>query len=590
MSKTIFLGIDGMDPKIAEQLMSAGQLPNFERLAARGHYSQLATINPPQSPVVWSTIATGLAPSGHGIYDFIHRDPATYKPYLSLHRIEHGRYVNPVQGETFWEKCAAKGIGSTLLKWPMGFPPRPFPGQMLAGLGAPDLRGMLGTYTCYTSAPEKMERDAKGRIVPVPGSAQSVQTDITGPFTVGLTGRKATTIPLNIQLDANSVTCRIGRQSFTLAPGQWSPWLTIVFDIGFFRTVKGICRFYLSGLHPEFSLYMTPVNVAFDSSEFPISHPADYAVELADAIGPFSTLGLAEDTNAVNDGALDEDGFISLCDGIMAERESMFLYELSRFREGLLACVFDTTDRIQHIFWRMHDTGHPMHDPALAESYNDVIPRYYRWMDRILGVVLDRAPDAALICCSDHGFCSFRRSVQVNDWLLREGFLALKPGAKLCEGLFEEIDWSRSQAYAAGLNSIYLNLRGREKEGILNESELPALKSKLAARLASLYDRGRPVVCRVHDAELLKGDNPHAAAGGPDLVVGFAEGYRASWQTAIGGITGGEIIEDNLKKWSGDHCCDASLVPGVLFTNAPTTGYMSSVNEIGNMLAELTQR
>ena len=124
MGKTVLIGIDKMDPVITEQMIGAGQLPNFERLADRGHYNRLATIHPPQSPVVWSTIATGVMPSGHGVFDFIHRDSATYRPYLFMHRLERGRYVNPVQAETFWERLAQQGVRSTLLKWSMGFFPR----------------------------------------------------------------------------------------------------------------------------------------------------------------------------------------------------------------------------------------------------------------------------------------------------------------------------------------------------------------------------------------------------------------------------------------------------------------------------------
>jgi predicted AlkP superfamily phosphohydrolase/phosphomutase len=583
MTRTILLGIDGMDPNITERMMGRGELPNFERLAFGGSYRRLATINPPQSPVVWSSIATGLGPDEHGIFDFIHRDPATYKPCLSLHKMERGRYLNPVRGETFWERAAAGGIPATLLKWPMGFPPRPFEGRMLAGLGVPDIRGMLGTYTYFTSAHDRVAPGAKGRIVPVTSRGGQIQTDITGPFTAGLTGRKTSAIPFCIRLDGNAAVCRIGRQSFTLIPGQWSPWISLPFDAGFFKTVHGLCRFHLASLQPELGLYMTPVNVSCDLAEFPLSHPPHYAADLAAAIGPYATLGMAEDTNAVNDGVLDDDGFIALCDSVMAEREAMFLHELTRLRSGLLACVFDTTDRIQHIFWRMQDTGHPMYDAELAQRYGDVIPRYYRWMDRILGLVRQQAPDAALICCSDHGFGSFRRSVHLNSWLVQNGYLALKAGMTGCDGLFECVDWSGTRAYAVGLTSIYLNLRGREKQGIVLEEEVAGLKGELSAKLKGGRDGKTPFILQVHDCATLYGPGSQKTAG-PDLIAGFAPGYRASWQTAIGGIPEGAIVEDNLKKWSGDHCCDASLVPGVLFTSSNSDAPCISVVSIPAMV------
>lgn len=587
MSRAILIGIDGMDPGITEAMLGRGELSNFERLAASGSYSRLATINPPQSPVVWSSIATGLSPERHGIYDFIHRDPANYRPYLSLHRLEKGRYVNPVRGETFWEKAALRGVGSTLLKWPMGFPPRPFQGRMLAGLGVPDLRGMLGSYTLYTSHPQRLPEDAKGRVVHVNIRDAAIHTDIAGPLTVGITGRKTAATPLRISVEGEGITCRIGRQSFSLAAGQWSPWISVPFDTGLFSTVSGLCRFYLKGVGPDFELYLTPVNVPCDAEQFPVSHPPQYASELAQAIGRFATLGMAEDTNAVNDGALDDDAFISLCDSVMAEREAMFMHELGRFREGILACVFDTTDRIQHIFWRMHDEKHPAYDHSLAERYRDVIPRYYRWMDRILGIVLERAPGVPVICCSDHGFCSFRRAVHLNRWLLERGYLALLPGATGDEPLFEGVDWSKTTAYAVGLTSLYLNVRGREKDGIVPPEEVPALKRGLAEELGAFEDQGNKVLATVHDTETLYGAH---CPGGPDLVPGYAAGYRASWQTAVGGIPSGAPVEDNVKKWSGDHCCDASVVPGVLFTSAPQATAAPAVSDIFAMMLNSTDK
>ncbi|QWV91962.1 alkaline phosphatase family protein [Geomonas oryzisoli] len=564
MTGRIFLGVDGMDPVIAERMMGEGSLPNFERLAKKGSYGRLATIAPPQSPVVWSSIATGKAPSDHGIFDFIHRDPATYQPFLSLHRQQGGKYVNPVQGETFWEQAARRGVQGTLLKWPMGFPPRPFQdGKLLAGLGVPDVRGMLGSYAWYTTEKGDLAPDSKGRIVEVSPRGGRIQTDIAGPFTASLAGRKAATLPLLIEFDERQATLKIGRKVVTLPVGSWSPWIDLSFDIGFFRSVTGVCRFLLQQTDPEFRLYLTPIQVGYASAEFPIATPAGYAEELCRAIGPYATLGISEDTNALNDGVLSDREFIELCDQVMAEREAMLMHELARFRQGLLGCVFDTTDRIQHMFWRLQDTSHPMHDPQAVENLGDVIGRYYRWMDRILGEVMERAPGAQLLVCSDHGFTTFRRSVHLNAWLMEKGYLKLKQGADSCPGLFEGVDWSQSSAYAVGFTSIYFNLKGRERHGVVEPDKLPCMKEQLAKELLALTDAGASAVKGCYDTCGLYG----GTGQGPDLVVGFSDGYRSSWQNAIGAFGAGPVVEDNLKKWSGDHCCDASLVPGVIFGN-----------------------
>ncbi len=583
-NKLILIGIDGMDPVIAESMMESGELPNFARLAKAGQYNRLETVVPPQSPVVWASIATGENPGVHGVFDFIHRTPATYLPTLSLFRTERGRYVNPVRSTTFWERIATRGISASLLKWPMGFPPRPFEGKLLAGLGVPDIRGMLGVYTVFTSAPQDLPADAKGRVMPVVSRGGRIATEIFGPFSASLTGKKEAATPLEILIEGDLLRCRAGRQTFTLRLGEWSGWLALTFDIGFFRNVTGLCRFYLKSLKPEFVLYMTPVNVDYESTEFPLATPAGYAAELCRENGPYATLGMAEDTNALNDGVLDDDEFLSLSSSIMDERERLFYYELSRFKEGLLACVFDTTDRVQHMFWRMMDSAHPMYDAEQAERYGDVIAGLYRRMDRILGTVRERCPDARIVICSDHGFSTFRRTVHLNTWLEKNGFMTLKPGERSCDGLFDNVDWSGTRAYAVGLTSIYLNMADREKYGIVTGEARAALKREIAGRITAFSDFGQPVVHEVYDTQSLYSGAQQPE--GPDLVVGYKTGYRGSWQTAVGGVPDGEVIEVNLKKWSGDHCCDYSLVPGVFFFSEGVEPGIRSVLQISHLLEQ----
>ncbi|NVN91166.1 MAG: alkaline phosphatase family protein [Desulfuromonadales bacterium] len=580
--KFIFIGIDGMDPTIAEQMMDDGHLPNFSRLKSQGQYDRLTTTNPPQSPVVWATIATGANPGEHGVFDFIERKPGTYIPSLSLFRIERGQYQNPVRSITFWERISSEGISASLLKWPMGFPPRYFEGKLLAGLGVPDIKGMLGTYTLFTTVPETFPADAKGRIVPVVPHRGRIDTEIHGPYAASLRGRKEVTCPLKIMVEGEAAHFLAGKQQFSLREGEWSNWHEVTFDVGLFRSTTGLCRFYLKKLNPEFVLYMTPVNVGYESSEFPISTPSGFARELSRQIEPFATLGMAEDTNAFNDGVLDEDEFLALCSSIMDERERMFFHELSHFKKGLLACVFDTTDRIQHMFWRMRDSGHPLYNEDLSHRYGDVISGYYRRMDRIIGTVMERFPDACLAVCSDHGFSTFRRAVHLNTWLVENGFMVLKSGAKGCEGLFDSVDWSKTKAYAIGFTSLYLNVHNREKSGSVLSEEISSIKRSLSDKLTGFYDRGQRVIHEVHDSQTLY-HGPEQPKG-PDLVVGYSAGYRASWQTAVGGVPDGPIIEDNLKKWSGDHCCDASFVPGVFFSNARVEPGIRSVLEISGLI------
>jgi predicted AlkP superfamily phosphohydrolase/phosphomutase len=314
-------------------------------------------------------------------------------------------------------------------------------------------------------------------------------------------------------------------------------------------------------------LYVTPVEIDPENPALPISHPAHYAVYLAKLLGSFATLGMAEDTWALNEGAIDEDSFLKQAKLIQAERETMFFSALDRTKRGVAACVFDTTDRVQHMFYRHLDA---------AGRYSGVIEDLYRDMDRIVGRALSYVDkNTTIFVLSDHGFCSFRRGINLNSWLHRNGYLALEPGKNEGGEYFEGIDWSRTRVYTFGLSGLYLNLQGREAQGIVTAEEAEPLRAELRERLTHLVDdeAGEVAIQAVYESNrIYRGPYLDAA---PDLVVGYAPGYRASWSAAVGKVTPA-VFEDNNKCWSGDHCVDPSAVPGVLFTNqrceAPNPG------------------
>jgi predicted AlkP superfamily phosphohydrolase/phosphomutase len=167
---------------------------------------------------------------------------------------------------------------------------------------------------------------------------------------------------------------------------------------------------------------------------------------------------------------------------------------------------------------------------------------------------------------SDHGFTNFRRAVNLNRWLLENGYLYLKADKNESGEFFNDVDWLRTKAYALGFGGIYLNKKGREGSGIVNESETERLKREIVAGLKELRDpdTSDTVIKEVYDADKIY-SGPYVKDA-PDLFVGFNSGYRASWQNALGGVPV-RLIEDNKKKWSGDHLLDPSLVPGVIFIN-----------------------
>jgi predicted AlkP superfamily phosphohydrolase/phosphomutase len=231
----------------------------------------------------------------------------------------------------------------------------------------------------------------------------------------------------------------------------------------------------------------------------------------------------------------------------------MFHYELSRFSSGLLFYYFSSVDQNSHMLWGKYDS--------------DLLD-IYRGVDGAIGDAMRAAgADTTLIVLSDHGFANFDRAVHLNSWLREEGFLKLdgtEPGPD--EELFPHVDWSRTQAYAIGLNGIYVNLEGREQGGAVSPQDKAGVVKRIAERLLQLRDpkTREHVVDKVYFPETaFRGRNLRDS---PDIFVGFRRGYRASWQTALGGIPK-TIIDDNTQAWIGDHCMASDEVPGVLLSN-----------------------
>ena len=288
--KVIVLGIDGLDPQISGQLMAQGRMPNLAKMAQDGTFSPLATVDPPQSPVCWTGMATGTNPGRHGIYDFIIRNPKTMLPDLSLVKLKSslfggGEYINPVSGDPFWIKAAQAGHKVTVVRWPVTFPAQGKGVRMLAGLGTPDVKGTLGRYSFYTDQ-EVDDTLSRGAIVRVKFKGGWAETHVYGPLTSSFGRRSEAKVELRLKRRGEKLVFQ-GPVDFSLAVGEWSDWQRFKFDLGLTGgTVRGMGRFYLTGLDP-LQLYLTPIQLDPDKPSFPLSNPEDYAAELARAVaGP----------------------------------------------------------------------------------------------------------------------------------------------------------------------------------------------------------------------------------------------------------------------------------------------------------------
>lgn len=589
--KVLCIGFDGMDPRMLREMLDAGEMPNFRRLIDAGDFKELGTSMPPQSPVAWSNFITGSDPGSHGIFDFIHRDPETMAPYLSMSRAsspaqwwEIGDWRIPRgggsiellrDGDAFWEPMAAAGIDVTIFKVPSNFPPVECEARSLSGMGTPDILGTYGIFSFYTDRPAAETEVGGGRIVPVEFVDGRAETELSGPVNSYRRGEPEASVPLVITRDAQnrSAMFEVAGERFLLGEGDWSPWLTIDFQlVPMLKSVSGVCRFLLMEAAPGFRLYVTPINIDPSRPEMPISTPDGYSREIAEALGsPYYTQGLPEDTRALEEGVLDDDSYISQSDHIAAERLEQMRIELDRFARldsGFLFFYYNVPDQTCHTFWRNMDPDSPGHDEDAARNA-DRIRQMYLFCDRALGEALDKVGDRALvIAMSDHGFAPYHRSLHLNRWLMDQGYLALRPGVDPADvDYLAGVDWSRTRAYGIGINGLYLNLRGRERQGIVSPgAEQQALVAEIAAKLEALVDPAtglEPVLHAFAATDIYHGARVIDA---PDIVVGCDRGYRVSNESALGAVPP-TVFADNLMKWSGDHCMANDVVPGVIVAN-----------------------
>ena len=621
--KLVILGFDGMDPDLVKQWMEEGKLPNLKKLVDAGGLYRLETSHAPESPTAWASFATGANAGKHNIYDFLIRDTRTYLPDLGMVHREPARFwLNYVPisrpkltslrgGTSFWVTAGQAGVRSSILTVPITFPPEVVPnGELLSGLPLPDIRGTMGTFFYFATDLSRYEEGGTefgGILKRLVFDGDVAQSELVGPpnpivkqqerdvrakgtpltdedraTLAELEANQDVRIPFTVRWSRGTRNASVEIQGSTLqlTEGQWSPWFPLDFNINLLVRVHGMAQMFLIRAADDLQLYISPVNWRPDDPPAPMSSPASFVKDLNRRLGLFRTLGWAEATWPLNEDRLDEKAFMDDLYRAFDDRAQVILDRVETKQWDLMVGVIESTDRVQHMMWRLIDPMHPMYDAALAAKYGDSIERVYRRCDQFVGDVLDRiGPDTPVMIVSDHGFHSFRQSVNLNTWLVQQGYMVLQgqaPGDKKLGDLFgggqfwENVDWPRTRAYAMGLGQIYFNLRGRESKGSVHPGdEYKRLADDLAANLLTMEDpgTGAHMIRAVYKRDEVY-SGPYIG-NASDLQVGFDDGYRVSWQTALGGSPPG-IVYANMKKWSANHgSFDYKITEGVLISNRP---------------------
>ena len=616
--RMVILGIDGLDPDILAKAMERfpDRMPNFRRLAAQGSGIQdLATSTPPQSPVAWSSFITGRNPGGHGIYDFIHRDPATYREVPGSHIVEPSSSIGlpgPWQfptggaseshrsGRAFWSVLADHGVPARVWRMPINFPVEPGLGLSIPGMLTPAVDSAYGQPSLFTTNPP-IERLHDAKVQRIQVRQGRIRTQLQGPTNPFRDGNPSSVAALDGYVDpqVSALALELQGQRLVLQPGQWSRFVRVKFDLlpGGAQSVGGIVRFYLRQLEPEVEFYASPINIDPTDPIMAVSAPEGASRELAESIGLYYTQGMAEDVNGLKKGLLTDEEFMAQSKIVWNERNRMLDYALDEYMGqeggGLLFFYYSTVDLCGHMMWRHGDVDHPDHDRQWAQQgsewwsgrsdsrWSDVIMDLYLQMDAVLGEVRARVgEDTLIVVMSDHGFAPFHRLFSLNRWLWEEGYLVLRedfapelePGSPdyVPVHLAQAVDWSKTRAYGMGFNGLYLNLSGREEHGLVDPSERDALLDEIQAKLEALTDeaperRGTRVVLAADRAETVYRGERLAEA--PDLVIGYNAGYGNSDESSVGRIPYA-VLRDNLGgTFNGNHLMHPSVVAGTLLTN-----------------------
>ena len=602
--RVVIVGLDGQDPVLTEKWMNEGLLPNFSRLRENGAFARLGTTLPAESPVAWSSFQTGCNPGKHRIYDFLVPNRKSLMPELSSANVtgaprtlKLGKYIIPLgkpiieagrKSQSFWSILGKFGVFSAVIRVPITFPPEKFNGVLLSAMNVPDVKGSQGTYYYFTSNKEDKRSLMSGQQCWFESSDGGVNGHLPGPENTLIKDGGELTIPFTIthaKDGSGAAMLELPDQTVELKKDVYTPWTTLSYKAAVGFTVKGICRFLLLDQKPHTRLYITPIQIDPENPALPISYPTSYSMYLAKLQGPFATLGVAEDTSGLNEGIIGEDPFLQQCQEIHQEREKMFFDALSKTRKGAVVCVFDITDRVQHMFFRFHkdkDWGALIDDPR----YENVLRDLYIQMDELIGRVVKELDDeTALMVLSDHGFKPFRRAVELNRWLQQNGYLVEKTDSKTPD-LLQRVDWSQTQAYAVGFGGIYINMAGREAKGIVGKEDVIRIKREISEKLKSLHDpeHDRSPVSEVYDRD--KAYKGPYVIDAPDLVVGFTPGYRVAWETVTGGF-GDTVVSDNDRPWGGDHNMNPPDVPGMLFCNRPIDHESPNIIDIAPTVLDL---
>ena len=574
--RLVVLGVEGLDPRLLDDLVARGRVPNLARL----HRSDLETTIPSDPATAWSSFATGMSPAGHGILGDVMRSPASYDlaaPCLGDPRAER-------LGEPFWSAAARGGKRVRVLRAPYSCPPSTKDGaEVLGGAGTPDIGGGPGAYLLVrpAAAAAGSRPPPGGLLVPAgPRSGGGWSAIIEGPEQGGTGTSAAITLSWTGEAGEEDRVLLVegGRQAVRAAPGKWSDWIELAFE-GSGKKVTGITRILPLTGGPGLEAVLEPVSADPYAPVVPLSSPRYYAGFLADRYGRFRTTGSLVDEHAFAAGRIGPAALLNQTYASWEQSERMTLGELGRGGWDLLVSVMPQMGPAVRVLARAGDDRLPAGDASLEADYGENLEKLYLRLDGLVGEIMKglTASDR-LIVVGVRGVRPVRRELNLTTWLVSEGHTALARKARSSsrDG-YADVDWERTGAYAAGAGAVYLNLAGREPRGAVQPgSQAQELLDDIREGLLALRDGSSPVVKEVVvGAEAFSGP---ALDRAPDLLVVLHAGYAFGPACRLGAVPAA-VLQDSARPWipasDGGDPADAG---GVLLATLPPRGDPSVVD------------
>ena len=481
-----------------------------------------------------------------------------------------------VVGVPWWDRLAQHGTRSIVLRVPLTFPARAHPSvKLLSEVGVPDIRKAHCRYLILSDA--GTTTGARGTFIPIQWQTgcSTVRIPAADPQGVG------TSAYANLLLEKESpdaVRLTSGATAAVLGKGAWSDWIPLTFRVSPLVETRAMVRLYFQPRDNQVTLYMTPpqLDPKDPSTANVISAPPDFVTELTESGGRFRTLQRQTQLSALTDGAINDRAYLDDLSSALDNHLRQFREQLARPEWDNLMTVFREISEAQHMFFD--------DEIVTIRAGGQIRPRHplvelYQWIDNVVGELdaLARTNGWRLVVFSLHGAAPYRRAVNLNTWLADNGWLGLtnhsrKDGCEFgevtAEGMWHEVDWFNTRAYALGLAGIYLNVAGREPQGLVKRGgEYNYLQEQLAMQLAAWIDpkTNRPIFAAVHrKQDIYRGPFLDAA---PDLILSLNEEYRISATSAVGGIPTEQLL-DNRSHWNGDSSgVNPAAIPGICLTN-----------------------